>query len=180
MKRNVILYIAVSLDGYIADRNGSVDWIKGQDGSVEPEDTFTPFFDSVDTVIMGKRTYDQIVTELSPHHWPYMGATTFVITHNDDCIDNDYTCFRNTSVCRLVDELRQQSGKNIWICGGAQIAQQLIEKNMIDTYHIAVIPVILGSGIKLFDTAEHKIDLALVDTKEYNGIIELTYHRKRF
>lgn len=180
MKRNVILYIAVSLDGYIADRNGSVDWIKGQDDSVEPEDTFTPFFDSVDTVIMGKRTYDQIVTELSPNYWPYMGATTFVITHNSDCVDTDHICFRNTSVCGLVDELRQQSGKNIWICGGAQIARQLIEKDMIDTYHIAVIPVILGGGIKLFDTTEHKIDLSLAATKEYNGIIELTYHRKRF
>ena len=60
--KKVILYIAVSLDGYIADRNGAVSWIKGQDDSVEPEDTFTPFFDSIDTVFMGKRTYDQIVT----------------------------------------------------------------------------------------------------------------------
>lgn len=64
--KDVILYIAVSVDGYIADRNGSVDWIKGQDKTVDPEDTFTPFFDSIGTVIMGKRTYDQIVTELSP------------------------------------------------------------------------------------------------------------------
>lgn len=63
IKRNVILNIAVSLDGYIADGNGSVDWIKGQNDSVEPEDTFTPFFDSVETVIMGKRAYDQIVTD---------------------------------------------------------------------------------------------------------------------
>lgn len=177
MKRNVILYIAVSLDGYIADCNGSVDWIKGQDDSVEPEDTFTPFFDSVDTVIMGKRTYDQIVTELSPDLWPYNGAKTFVITHSADCMDTQDICFRNTSVCQLVDEFREQSGKNIWICGGAQIARQLIEKDMIDTYHIAIIPVILGGGIKLFDTTEHKIGLALANTKEYNGIIELTYHR---
>ena len=109
-----------------------------------------------------------------------MGATTFVITHNDDCVDTDHIFFRNIYVCQLVDELRQQSGKNIWICGGAQIARQLIEKNMIDTYHIAVIPVILGGGIKLFDITEHKIDLTLAGTKEYNGIIELTYHRKRF
>lgn len=177
--KKVILYIAVSLDGYIADRNGSVDWIKGQDDSVEPEDTFTPFFDSIDTVIMGKRTYDQIVSELSPDQWPYTGASTFVITHDDKSIDTEHIRFRNMSASHLVDELRQQSGKNIWICGGAQIANQLIAKDMIDTYHIAVIPVILGRGIKLFDTTEHKIDLALACTKEYNGIIELTYHRKQ-
>lgn len=177
--KKVILYIAVSLDGYIADRDGSVSWIKSQDESVEPEDTFTPFFDSVDTVIMGKRTYDQIVTELSPNHWPYMGATTFVITHNDSYIDTDCIRFRNTSVCRLVDELRQQSGKNIWICGGAQIINQLIEKDMITTYHIAVIPIILGGGIRLFDTTENQINLTLVYTKRYDGIVELIYDRKQ-
>lgn len=177
--KKIILYIAVSLDGYIADRDGSVDWIKGQDDSVESEDTFTPFFDSVDTVIMGKRTYDRIVTEFSPDQWPYTGASTFVITHDDKSNETEHIHFRNTSVCRLVDELRQQSGKNIWICGGAQIANQLIGADMIDTYHIAVIPVILGGGIKLFDTTEHKLDLALAGTKEYNGIIELTYHRKQ-
>lgn len=177
--KKIILYIAVSLDGYIADRDGSVDWIKGQDDSVESEDTFTPFFDSVDTVIMGKRTYDRIVTELSPDQWPYTGASTFVITHDDKSNETEHIHFRNTPVCRLVDELRQQSGKNIWICGGAQIANQLIGADMIDTYHIAVIPVILGGGIKLFDTTEHKLDLALAGTKEYNGIIELTYHRKQ-
>lgn len=62
--RKVILYVAVSLDGYIADAQKSVHWIKGQDDSAEMLDTYTPFFASVDTVIMGKRTYDQIVTEL--------------------------------------------------------------------------------------------------------------------
>lgn len=59
--RKVILYIAVSLDGYIADDKGAIDWISGQDESVELEDTFTPFFSGVDTVIMGRKTYNQIV-----------------------------------------------------------------------------------------------------------------------
>lgn len=174
----VTLYIAISLDGYIADSNGAVDWIKGHDDSTELEDTFTPFFETVDTVIMGKITYDQIVTELSPNDWPYRGAKTFVITHADDCRDTEHISFCNTSPCRLVEHLKQQSGKNIWICGGANIARQLIDRDMIDTYHIAVIPVILGGGIKLFDTTEHHIDLTLARTKEYNDIVELTYHRK--
>lgn len=79
--RKVILYVAVSLDGYIADAQKSVHWIKGQDDSAEMLDTYTPFFASVDTVIMGKRTYDQIVTELSPERWPYTEAETYVFTH---------------------------------------------------------------------------------------------------
>ena len=82
--RKVILYIAVSLDGYIADSEGSIEWISGQDKNVEMEDTFTPFFSGVDTVIMGKRTYDQIVTELSPDQWPYGEAMTYVLTHHSE------------------------------------------------------------------------------------------------
>ena len=78
--RKVILYIAVSLDGYIADGKGAVDWIGGHDENVEMEDTFTPFFSGVDMVIMGRKTYNQIVTELSPDRWPYEGATTYVLT----------------------------------------------------------------------------------------------------
>ena len=62
----VILYIAVSIDGYIADDRGAVDWISEQDENAKMEDTFTPFFSGVDTVIMGRKTYNQIVTELSP------------------------------------------------------------------------------------------------------------------
>lgn len=177
--KNVILYIAVSLDGYIADSDGSVSWIKGHDESVELEDTFTPFFDLIDTVIMGKRTYDQIVSELSPDQWPYTGASTFVISHDDKSKDTEHIRFRNMSVSSLVDELKELPGKDIWICGGAQIANQLIEKDMITTYHIAVIPVILGGGIRLFDTTEDMIDLTLVETKQYNGIVELIYNRKQ-
>lgn len=82
--RKVILYIAVSLDGYIADGKGAVDWIGGHDENVEMEDTFTPFFSGVDMVIMGRKTYNQIVTELSPDRWPYEGATTYVLTHHKE------------------------------------------------------------------------------------------------
>lgn len=78
-------------------------------------------------------------------------------------------------VCQLVEELRQGVGKNIWICGGAEIAGRLIGKNMIDTYHLAVLPVILGSGVRLFGSSAPKIRLTLVETKKYNGIVEVIY-----
>lgn len=176
--KKVTLYIAFSLDGYIADKHGAVDWIKGQDESQELEDTFTPFFNGIDTVIMGRNTYDQIVTELSPEQWPYEGATTYVLTHRQDRHDTDNIRFRNTNVCRLVEELKQEEGKNIWICGGAKIAGKLIAHNMIDTYHLAIIPVILGNGIRLFDRSAPTIDLSLSRTREYNGIIELIYNKR--
>lgn len=177
--RKTILYIAVSLDGYIADSKGSASWIGGQDKDMEIEDTFTPFFSNVDTVIMGRNTYDQIVTELSPDQWPYEGATTYVLTHNAVSDDTENIRFKNMDVCRLVEELKQKSGgKDIWICGGANVARQLIAENQIDIYHLAVIPVILGSGIRLFSVSGPKIDLELTGTKEYNGIIEMTYRHR--
>ena len=113
--RKVILYIAVSLDGYIADGKGAVDWIGGHDENVEMEDTFTPFFSGVDMVIMGRKTYNQIVTELSPDRWPYEGATTYVLTHHKETDNTKNICFKNIDVCRFVEELKQKSGKNIWI-----------------------------------------------------------------
>lgn len=177
--RKTILYIAVSVDGYIADENGSVEWISGHDDNEQIEDTFTPFFESIDTVIMGRKTYNQIVNELSPDQWPYISAKTFVITHNiekDDSGNN--VSFRDIPVCRLVAEQRQSHGKNIWICGGAQIARELIAEDMIDIYHLAIIPTILGKGIRLFDITPRKIDLALIETKKYNGIIELIYNHR--
>lgn len=176
--RKVILYIAVSLDGYIADNQGSVDWISGQDEAAEMEDTFTPFFSNIDTVIMGRKTYHQVVTELSPGQWPYEGAVTYVLTHHPDTEDADDIRFRNMDASSLVEELKKQPGKDIWICGGAETARQLISNNQIDLYHLAVIPVLLGSGIRLFSFNGQKVDLKLIGTKEYNGIIEMMYRRR--
>ena len=176
--RKVILYIAVSLNGYVADSKGSVDWISGQDETAEMEDTFTPFFNGVDTVIMGRKTYHQVVTELSPDQWPYEGAVTYVLTHHPDMDDTENIRFRNMDATRLVEELKRQPGKDIWICGGAELAQQLISNNQIDLYHLAVIPVLLGDGIRLFSSNGRKVDLKLIGTKEYNGIIEMMYRRR--
>lgn len=173
--KKIILYIAVSLDGYIADNQGSVEWIKGDDDTVELEDTFSPFFSSVDTVVMGRKTFDQIVSSLSCGQWPYTGTTTYVLTHHNETNDTEQIRFKNMDVCQLVEELRQGVGKNIWICGGAEIAGRLVGKNMIDTYHLAVIPVILGSGVRLFGSSAPKIRLTLVETKKYNGIVEVIY-----
>ena len=80
--RKVILYIAMSLDGYIADSSGKVDWLEGQDGKAMV-DTYTAFAAGVDTVVMGWNTYHQIATELSPGVWSYAGMTCYVVTHRD-------------------------------------------------------------------------------------------------
>lgn len=175
--RKVILYIAMSLDGYIADRKGNVDWLAGQDDAGEQIDTYGAFINEVDTVVMGWNTYRQITTELSPEEWPYQGLTTYVITHRRQPSSADIR-FVQEEPCSLVRRLREEQGRAIWICGGSRIIQPLVREDLLDVYHISVIPTILGAGLPLFAEISQKIKLKLRSTQVYNGIVESVYVRR--
>lgn len=176
--RKVILFIAMSLDGYIADKNGNVDWLVGQDPRQDDLDTYTSFIESVDTVIMGYKTYDQIVSVLSPDVWVYEDLKSYVFTHKS-IPSTHHIHFINDDVCQFVKELRKEEGKDIWICGGANIIQQLLQNDMIDEYIITIIPTILGKGISLFSTLQDEMKLEVKDVQERNGIVQINYQRKR-
>ena len=175
--RKVILFIAMSLDGYIADEHGNVDWLNGQDMSVENIDTYSIFIRNIDTIIMGWSTYHKIVTELSPSEWIYTGLTSYVITHRN-LPPKKEIFFTGKPPSDLVRELKNKEGKDIWVCGGANIVQQLVQNDLIDEYYISVIPTVLGSGIRLFGTTPNEIKLKLISTQTYNGIVELIYTRR--
>ena len=175
--RKVVLFIAMSLDGYIADRDGNVDWLMGQDNDVETADSYADFEKSIDTVIMGWKTYHQVATELSPEQWVYENLQSYVLTHRDCPSINNIT-FTSIAPCSLVENLKAKEGKDIWICGGADIIRQLMEQNLIDIYHISVIPTILGSGIRLFSDCGQEIKLRLVTVNSSNGITELIYQKR--
>lgn len=167
----------MSLDGYIADRQGSVGWLCGEDTDAEIPDTYGMFVREVDTVIMGWKTYHQIITELSPHEWVYKGLDCHVLTHQT-VAPKEGVCFTDESPCELVKRLQRSTGKGIWICGGADIVRQLMNGELIDTFYISVIPILLGGGIRLFNALERPVNLQLVQTQHYNGIVEMVYNRK--
>ncbi|MEE1518098.1 MAG: dihydrofolate reductase family protein [Lachnospiraceae bacterium] len=175
--RKVILYIAMSLDGYIADQNGKVDWLNAYNGVEAGTDSYSLLLEKVDTVVMGYNTYHQIVTELSPEQWAYEGLKSYVITHNK-IPSNPEIIFVNNSPSDLVKNLKKESGKDIWICGGANIISQLMQEELIDKFHISVIPTILGNGIRLFDDINNEMKLDLVQTKSGSGIVELIYEHR--
>lgn len=175
--KQVTLYIAMSLDGYIADRNGGVDWLVGQDSAEDTGDTYSEFVKGIDTVIMGWNTYHQIVTQLSPNAWVYEDLTTYVVTHTPPP-SSEKIRFTTENPAALVKRLRQEPGKGIWICGGANLVQQLISENLIDRYHMTVIPTILGSGVGLFGRAGQEIPLKLLETQSYNGMVECIYAKR--
>ena len=176
--KEVILFIGMSLDGYIADCNGNVDWMNGQCENEDNMDTYSDFIKGIDTVIMGWNTYHQVVTELSPTEWIYSDLTSYVITHRE-IPSTDNIIFTQEDPCDLVKKLKQEQGKNIWIYGGSHIIQQLMKEDFIDTYYISIIPTILGNGIPLFKTMKKELKLQLIKTQTYNGITDLIYKRNR-
>lgn len=175
--RKAVLFIAMSLDGYIADSNGGVDWLKGQGNDSENMDTYSDFVKDIDTILMGWRTYYQVITELSPSEWIYSDFTTFVITHNRNN-STEKIRFTDENPIELLQKLKLQDGRDIWICGGANLVQQLMSADLIDRYYISVIPTLLGKGIHLFGEFSKERKLSLVKTQNYNGIVELIYERR--
>ena len=110
--RRVVLFIAMSLDGYIADSEGGVDWLKGQDENAENVDVYSDFVKDVDTVVMGWNTYHQIVAELSPSEWIYADLSSYVITHRD-VVSAEKIIFSREDPCNLVKRLAKEKGKDI-------------------------------------------------------------------
>jgi len=175
--RKVVLFIAMSLDGYIADSHGGTGWLEGQVSGENDMVSYEAFIRNVDTVIMGANTYRQLVTELSPNEWPYSDFTSYIITHAPKQ-STDKIRFTDEHPCQLVSRLKNKTGKDIWICGGASIVKQLMQADLIEQYYINVIPTILGNGLRLFDTFEKEIKLRLIKTRSYNGITDLVYERR--
>jgi len=175
--RKTILFIAMSLDGFIADKDGKVDWLHGQGADSENVDVYSGFVKGIDTILMGWNTYHQITTELSPEKWVYDDFITYVITHKN-AVSTENICFVEENPADTLRRLKAKPGKDIWICGGGNLAQQLIQEDLIDTYYISVIPTLLGSGIRLFASNENEIKLKLLKTQTYNGITDLVYTRR--
>ena len=177
MKGKIILYIASSIDGYIADSSGGIDWLNEGQAIVEEDNSYEKFYENIDVVILGRKTYDQVVEELSPGNYPYKDKTSYVITNrleNDNTEDN--IVFTNENLIDLVEKLKLE-GKRVWIVGGSSIIHQLVDKDLIDEYEITMIPKILGSGIPLFKEVEESISLELVSSYFRNGICSLKYRR---
>ena len=176
--RNVILYIAMSLDGYIAGPDGDISWLEGDTPDFAGDCGYSEFIKTISTVIMGYKTYEQIACQLFPGAWPYSDLESYVITHRD-IKDTDQIKFVSEPPVSLVEKLKFTEGRDIWICGGASIIQPLLQAQIIDEYHITIIPRLVGGGIRLF-YAEHDIfKLRLYSIYEENGMVSLVYKNGR-
>jgi len=170
--RKLVLYIATSLDGYIAQPNDDLSFLN----RVQKEDEdygYHDFLATVDTVILGRRTYDWVMKQVP--EFPHSDKKTYVITRTERA-QQGKTVFYTGNLKKLVLELKQRSGKNIFCDGGAEIVNELLRENLIDELIISVIPVLVGDGIRLFQNGRPEKDLQLVSTKKFDtGLVQLHY-----
>ena len=176
--RSIILYIAVSVDGYIATNKGDIEWLGGHNQDFEGDYGYEDFINTIDTVIMGSSTYEQVVNELSVGVWPYQSLKTYVLTHRTFESQEGVT-FTQMPLMALIESLKQEDGKSIWICGGANVVNQLIALDLIDEYHLSIMPILLGDGIRLFQKHETLESLKLEKTDAVNGVINAVYKKQR-
>ena len=175
--RNVVLYIATSIDGYIARSNGSLDWLEAAD--TEEEDYgYEEFFDSIDTTIMGNTTFRQILG--FDVEWPYSEKRNYVCTTGEP-EEREEATLTDRDPVELVRELKRQEGRDIWLVGGGRLNATLLEADLIDRMIITVVPVVLGDGIKLFEGSSKELPWELTEADAYdNGFLQLTYRRRPF
>lgn len=174
--RELVLYIAVSLDGYIADADGSVSFLDGFDAG---GDDFAAFFETVDAVIMGGNTYRQITETLSPGNWPYENRKCYVYSRSKSGISGDVEFTRLPPIV-LLERIRREFSSDIWLIGGGQIVREYMTYDLVDRMILHLVPTLLGRGVPLFPPGFDRLNFSLTECKPLpSGMIKLTYDRPR-
>ena len=174
----VVLYIASSLDGYIARPDGNVDWLDEIAQPTEGEDYgYGEFIAGIGTVLMGRITYEQVLS--FGVAYPYPGAAGYVFSRARAGQRDENVEFVDVSdLPQFIARLKATSDKHIWLIGGGLLIQEFLRHDLIDRFIVTIMPVILGEGILLFPPPMPQAGLELVDTLSLsNGIVQLTYRR---
>ncbi|HET7627843.1 MAG TPA: dihydrofolate reductase family protein [Bacillales bacterium] len=170
-ERTLVFYGAVSVDGYIARENHSLDWLFGTEG--EEEIGFDAFYETIDTVVMGKKTYDQILVH-DPETIPYESKECYVFSRNTTG-SAGHVKFINNDIVAFMKGLKQRKGKKIWVVGGGEVLQPMMEEKLVDEFIIQITPTILGRGIPLFLPCDVENELKLVDVHRHKQFAEVHY-----
>ncbi|MDX8574578.1 MULTISPECIES: dihydrofolate reductase family protein [Elizabethkingia] len=175
--RKISLFIAMSLDGYIAKPNDDLSFLKLVEK--EGEDYgYAEFTSKIDTIIIGRKTYDYVVNEIGASHYDNGQRDIYVITRTERP-QVGRTTFYTGNITELVKQLKSENGKNIYCDGGAEVINELLKHNLIDEFIISVIPVILGNGTRLFKDGRPEQALEFITAKTFEtGLAQLHYKRK--
>ncbi len=178
------LYIATTIDGFIAREDGSLDWLPGAEpGSEVPEDFpetdggYGEFYSTIDVIVLGKKTYDEVMG--FGVDWPYPDAKAFVVTTDTNFkpqTDNTEAIHKLDN--ESIQKLQQTSNQNIWVIGGGNIISQFLNLDAIDEMILSQFPVILGKGIPLFPNGPKETKFKLTKTEAFgSAFVNLTYQK---
>ncbi|MFP3596964.1 dihydrofolate reductase family protein [Chryseobacterium sp. SIMBA_029] len=176
--RKISLFIAMSLDGYIAKSNDDLSFLKLVEK--EGEDYgYAEFTSQIDTIIIGRKTYDYVASEIGASHYDNGQRDVYVITRTERPQEGR-TIFYTGSLTELIDRLKSENGKNIYCDGGAEVINELLKHCLIDEFTISVIPVLLGDGTRLFKNGRPEQVLNFVTAKTFEtGLTQLHYKLKK-
>jgi dihydrofolate reductase len=174
-KGKTILYIAASLDGYVAGPNDEIEWLNRYSNV---DFGLKEFLSKVGAIIMGRRSYDMGV-ELKWFSQYNYGIPIFVVSHEQPVSinkDSEFIFVTKGIESAYIQAKSKAEDKNVWIFGGAIIAQQYLKLGLIDEISIGITPILLGNGKRLFDNISKHIELTLIKTKQYEeDLVELNY-----
>jgi dihydrofolate reductase len=160
--------VAMSLDGYIAGSNGEFDWFVS-----DPGIDFAAIWAQFDTLLMGRRTYE--VAKARAAQWPDLGHRWIVVSRTLKPQQHPKITILSSGVAEAVAALKTQPGKDIWLFGGGVLFRGLLDAGLVDMVEIAVMPVLLGSGVPLLPEGRRQT-LHLANSKALpSGILMLTY-----
>ncbi len=166
--RYITLQLAQTLDGYIARKNGDLDFLDNMNQSFMEQ--FSKFVKSIDTIIMGSGTYHKML-ELGGI--PFDEKKIYVLTSKDLSSKNDNIIFTNQSI----ESILEKEENNIWLFGGSKVIQSFINLDLIDEYQLYIVPEIIGEGIPLFLENNGLTNLELIKHERYSNDILLVYKR---
>ena len=177
----VTIHMAASLDGFIAKRDGSVDWLETSD-SFDPGETMSPesvqaFLKTIDCYVMGARTYETALDfETKGLGWSYGEKPTYVLTHRTLRKIRDTVEFCSGDLRQLLEEKLKPRFQNIWIVGGGEVCASCLRLGLVDEVRYSILPVAIGDGISFFPGLDRDIALHLLEVKAYrSGVVALRY-----
>ena len=173
-----VLYIAMSMDGFIARPDGNLDWLTSTPNPEVGDYGYDELLKSIGTTIMGRKTYDEVMG--FGIEWPYSGLNTYVVTSNQNLkIQSPDTYLLTENVAEFVQNLKSKSEKDIWLVGGGQLVTMFINHNLLDKMIITIIPKLIGEGIPLFAPKPNEVDWKLISAQSFDtGVVNLTYEKQ--
>jgi dihydrofolate reductase len=177
----VTIHMAASLDGFIARRDGRVDWLETADKFAGGE-TLDPafveaFLKSIDCYVMGSRTYETALNfESKGFGWAYGDKPTVVLTSRKLPRARDNVEFYSGDLVQLVNERLRSTYRSIWFAGGGVVCAECLRRGLADEIYYSILPVLIGDGIRFFEGLDRDVALHLASVKAYqSGMVELRY-----